>query len=101
MNLLTNLLFMSNILPEQTLGCRLRKMYPGFVKESVSVIGTEPFMEFIEGLEKEGVELERKAMGEGTEGKTPLVVEVDNKNPSKNLDKLDIEISVLGPSLYR
>jgi type III restriction enzyme len=91
----------SNILPEQTLGRGLRKMYYGLEEEYVSVIGTEAFMEFIESIQAEGVELERKAMGEGTEPKTPLLVEVDDKNKAKNLDELDIEIPVLGPSLYR
>jgi type III restriction enzyme len=91
----------SNILPEQTLGRGLRKMYSGFAKEYVSVIGTEAFMEFIETINTEGVELERVAMGEGTEPKTPIVVEVDHDNPSKNLDELDIVIPILRPNLYR
>ncbi|MDR1081661.1 MAG: DEAD/DEAH box helicase family protein [Deltaproteobacteria bacterium] len=91
----------SNILPEQTLGRGLRKMYKGLEEEYVSVIGTEAFMEFIESIQAEGVELERKAMGEGTEDKIPLLVEVDLENKAKKLDDLDIEIPVLGPSLYR
>ena len=91
----------SNILPEQTLGRGLRKMYPGYVEEYVSVIGTKAFMDFVESIQAEGVELERKAMGEGTGPKTPLVVEVDKENEKKNLAALDIEIPVLSPRVYR
>ena len=91
----------SNILPEQTLGRGLRRMYPGDVEEYVSVIGTEAFMAFVESIQTEGVELERKAMGEGTGAKTPLVVEVDRGNPNKDLEALDIEIPVLSPRMFR
>ena len=91
----------SNILPEQTLGRGLRKMYPGGVEEYVSVVGTDAFMDFVESIQAEGVELERKAMGEGTKSKTPLVVEVDKENEKKDIDALDIEIPVLTPRVYR
>ena len=92
----------SNILPEQTLGRGLRRMYPSEdVPEYVSVVGTKAFMEFVESIQAEGVELERKPMGEGTAPKTPLVVEVDKENPKKDIDALDIEIPVLTPRLYR
>ncbi len=91
----------SNILPEQTLGRGLRKMYPGGIEEQVSVVGTDAFMEFVESIQREGVELERKAMGEGTKPKAPLVVEVDNENEKKDIDALDIEIPVLTPRVYR
>jgi type III restriction enzyme len=91
----------SNILPEQTLGRGLRKMYPGFTEEYMSVVGTDAFMDFVESIQAEGVELERKAMGEGTGPKTPLIVEVDNKNTQKDIDALDIEIPVLTPMVYR
>ncbi|MDR2461032.1 MAG: DEAD/DEAH box helicase family protein [Deltaproteobacteria bacterium] len=91
----------SKILPEQTLGRGLRKMYYGLNEEYVSVIGTQAFMEFIETIKSEGVELESTPMGEGTEGKAPLLIEVDRNNPSKNLDELDIEIPILSPKLYR
>lgn len=53
----------SNILPEQTLGRGLRKMYPGDVEEYVSVVGTDAFMDFVESIQAEGVVLERKPMG--------------------------------------
>ena len=92
----------SNILPEQTLGRGLRKMYPGNdAKEYVSVVGTDAFMDFVESIQSEGVELERKAMGEGTGPKTPIIVEVDKENTNKDIEKLDIEIPVLTPRIYR
>ena len=91
----------SNILPEQTLGRGLRKMYPGGVEEYVSVVGTNAFMDFVESIQAEGVVLERKPMGEGTQAKTPLVVEVDKENEKKDIDALDIEIPVLTPRVYR
>ncbi|MCH7939948.1 MAG: type III restriction endonuclease subunit R, partial [Candidatus Marinimicrobia bacterium] len=92
----------SNILPEQTLGRGLRRMYPGSgIEEYVSVVGTDAFMEFVESIQAEGVELERKPMGEGTKPNTPLIIEVDNENEKKDIDALDIEIPVLTPRIYR
>lgn len=91
----------NKILPEQTLGRGLRKMYPGNIEEYVSVVGTQDFMAFVESIQAEGVELEHKPMGEGTRPKSPLVVEIDSENDKKNLDVLDIEIPVLTPRTYR
>ena len=91
----------SNILPEQTLGRGLRKMYADDVEEYVSVVGTDAFMDFVESIQAEGVVLERKPMGEGTGPKTPLVIEIDRENVKKDLDALDIEIPVLTPRVYR
>lgn len=92
----------SNILPEQTLGRGLRKMYPGNdVAEYVSVVGTDAFMDFVESIQAEGVELERAAMGPGTKPKTPIIIEIDNENTAKDIDGLDIEIPVLTPRVYR
>lgn len=92
----------SNILPEQTLGRGLRKMYAGQdIEEYVSVVGTNAFMDFIESIQSEGVTLEKRAMGAGNKPNVPLIVEVDNENTSKNMDKLDIEIPILTPRLYR
>lgn len=91
----------SKVLPEQTLGRGLRKMYPGFTEEYVSVIGTDAFMEFVESIQAEGVELERKPMGAGTNPKAPMVVEVDHENEKKDIEKLDIEIPVMTPRVYR
>src|ERR1019366_4955039 len=91
----------SNILPEQTLGRGLRKMYPSAIAEYVSVVGTNAFMDFVESIQAEGVVLERKPMGEGTAPKTPLVVEVDKENEKQDIEALDIEIPVLTPRVYR
>lgn len=84
------------------MGRGLRKMYIGdSVEEYVSVVGTDAFMEFVESIQAEGVELERKPMGEGTGPKTPIVIEIDNENTKKDIDALDIEIPVLSPRIYR
>ena len=91
----------SNILPEQTLGRGLRKMYPGEVEEYVSVVGTDAFMDFVESIQAEGVELERKPMGADAKPISPIVVEVDHDNTKKDLDALDIEIPVLTPRYFR
>ena len=91
----------SNILPEQTLGRGLRKMYPGDTEELVSVVGTDAFMEFVESIQAEGVVLDRQPMGEGTAAKAPLVIEIDNENVKKDIEALDIEIPVLTPRVYR
>jgi len=91
----------SNILPEQTLGRGLRKMYASTVTEYVSVVGTDAFMDFVESIQAEGVVLESKPMGEGAQPIAPLVIEVDNDNEKKDIDALDIEIPVLTPRAYR
>jgi len=93
----------SNILPEQTLGRGLRRMYRGQddIIELVSVIGTDAFMDFVETIKNEGVEIDRKKMGEGTKPKAPLVIEVDNENTKKDVQNLDIVIPVLSPRTYR
>ena len=39
-------------------------MYPGMeATEYLSVVGTSKFMDFVESIQSEGVELERKPMG--------------------------------------
>jgi type III restriction enzyme len=91
----------SKILPEQTLGRGLRKMYPGNTEEYVSVIGTDAFMEFVESIQAEGVELDHKPMNDSSKPLTPLIVEVDSENINKDVDNLDIEIPILTPRLYR
>ena len=91
----------SNILPEQTLGRGLRRMYLNGVEEYVSVVGTDAFMEFVESIQAEGVELEHRPMGIDTKPKTPLVVEVDEENRDKNINALDIEIPTLTRRVYR
>jgi type III restriction enzyme len=83
----------SNILPEQTLGRGLRRMYFGSdEEETVSVMGTPAFMEFVESIQSEGVTFERVPMGPGTSRKDSLVVEVDTADAEKNIDELDIEL---------
>src|SRR3989339_785898 len=80
----------SNILPEQTLGRGLRRMYWGEdIPEYLSVVGTDAFMDFVESIRSEGVELEFRKMGEGTAPKAPLVIEVDKENVHKDIEKLD------------
>ena len=93
----------SNILPEQTLGRGLRRMYWGRdnITEYVSVVGTNAFMDFVESIKHEGVELETRKMGEGTEAKAPLLIEIDKENVKKDIQKLDIEIPVLSPRICR
>jgi type III restriction enzyme len=84
----------SNILPEQTLGRGLRRMYRGHdsVRETVSVLGTPAFMEFVESIQSEGVTFERVPMGSGSDRQESLVVEIDADNPAKDLDALDIPL---------
>jgi Restriction endonuclease len=92
----------SNILPEQTLGRGLRRMYRDpDLPEFVSVVGTDAFMDFVESIKSEGVELEHRQMGEGSGPKCPIVVEIDRENLKKDMEKLDIEIPVLTPRIYR
>ncbi len=90
----------SNILPEQTLGRGLRKMYFGLNREEVSVLGTHAFMDFVKSIQAEGVTLERRAMGGGSP-RPDILVQVDTENPDKNLDALDIEVPILTPRLVR
>ena len=92
----------SNILPEQTLGRGLRRMYFGSdTPEHVSVMGTPAFMEFVETIKTEGIEFERVPMGKGAARKDSLVVEVDTENPDKDLDALDITLPKLSRRFNR
>ena len=92
----------SNILPEQTLGRGLRKMYLGNeAEEYVSVVGTEAFMDFVESIKAEGVELEHKSMGKGSKPIVPTIIEVDNEDVEKDIDALDIKIPILTARIYR
>ncbi len=92
----------ANILPEQTLGRGLRRMYFGTdTPESVSVMGTPAFMEFVESIQSEGVQLEYRPMGGGVGRADSLVVEVDAGNEDKNLDELDIPIPRLTRRYHR
>lgn len=92
----------ARILPEQTLGRGLRRMFRGEdVQEKVSVIGTDAFMDFVEGIKVEGVELEYQPMGERTGPKSPVVIEVDQDNKAKDIDRLDIDLPLLAPRVQR
>ena len=94
----------SNILPEQTLGRGLRRMYFGTEqRETVSVMGTPAFMEFVESIQSEGVSFERVPMGgaDGRERQNSLVVEVEKESPDKNIDELDIALPRLSRRFNR
>ncbi len=93
----------SKILPEQTLGRGLRRMFFGRddIEEYVSVVGTPAFMDFVESIKGEGVILEKKAMGAGAKPIAPMVIEVDKDNPKKDIEKLDIQIPVMSPRIQR
>jgi len=71
------------------------------IPEYLSVVGTDAFMDFVESIRSEGVELEHRKMGEGTKPTAPIVVEVDHENIRKDIQKLDIQIPVLTPRIYR
>ncbi|NIA02069.1 MAG: DEAD/DEAH box helicase family protein [Nitrospirae bacterium] len=93
----------SNILPEQTLGRGLRRMFFGQddIEEYVSVVGTPAFMEFVESIKIEGVDLEKRKMGAGAGPITPTVIEVDKENAKKDIPSLDIELPILTPRIQR
>jgi len=86
----------SDILPEQTIGRGLRRMYFGTdTRETVSVMGTPAFMEFVESIQSEGVTFERVPMGGGATRQDSLIVEVDSQNPDKDIDSLEIPLPKL------
>ena len=92
----------NEILPEQTLGRGLRRMFPGDdLNETVSVIGTPKFIGFIERIKGEGVELEYVPMGARLQAAPPLVIQVDSANPKKDIDRLDIRLPILSPRIQR
>lgn len=91
----------SKILPEQTIGRGLRKMFSLDQPEQLVVVGTPAFLEFVESLKTEGVEFQYSPMGKGTKGKSPVIIEVDKENPNKDLDALDIPIPQMSPRIYR
>ena len=89
----------ARILPEQTLGRGLRRMFRGEdVHEKLSVIGTPAFIEFVESIRAQGVELDYAPMGPKTPPRAPIVIEVDE---TKDVDKLDIDLPKLSPRLHR
>ena len=85
----------SNILPEQTLGRGLRRMYFGSdQRETVSVMGTPAFMEFVESIQSEGVTFERVAMGarRAANDRTRWSSRWIPETPDKDIDALDIAL---------
>jgi len=58
-------------------------------------------MNFVESINAEGVELEKRKMDSTTKAVTPTVIEIDHDNPKKNIHKLDIELPVLTPRIQR
>jgi type III restriction enzyme len=92
----------ARILPEQTLGRGLRRMFRGQgIEEKVSVVGTQAFIDFVESIKSEGVDLEYRPMGERTPSAGPMVIEVDRENKSKDIDALDIELPRLMARIER
>ena len=92
----------NEILPEQTLGRGLRRMFRGEDRsERVSVIGTPKFMSFVERIKSEGVELEHVPMGPRVQAAPPLMIEVDRTNVAKDIDRLDIQLPILAPRIQR
>lgn len=88
----------SNILPEQTIGRGLRKMFDLNTPEELVVIGTREFLEFVETLKDEGVEFEYAPMGADTQVKGNISVSVDK---DKDTDALDIQIPQMRPKIVR
>ena len=85
--------YASHILPEQTLGRGLRKMYfDSDIEEELDVIGTDNFIDYVKRISEEGVELEERPTGSGNPESGPILIEVDSDNPNKDIDELDIEI---------
>jgi len=91
----------AKILPEQTLGRGLRKMFGMEIKEELVVVGTPAFIEFVESIKTEGVEFSYRPMGETGRSRNPIIVEIDTENEKKDLDKLDIPVPVLSPRIHR
>lgn len=92
----------SNILPEQTLGRGLRRMYFGTdTEETVSVMGTPAFMDFVESIQNEGVRFVLVPMGKDVLRHDSVIVEVDTQNEKKDLDALDIAIPRLSRRYQR
>lgn len=92
----------SNILPEQTLGRGLRRMYFGTdIQETVSVMGTPAFMEFVESIQSEGVKFVLVPMGKDVVRLDSLIVEVDTENKKKDIEALDISIPRLTRRFHR
>ena len=89
----------SYILPEQTLGRGLRRMYfDSDIDEELDVIGTDNFIDFVKSISKEGVELEERPAGGPAPPSGPIVIEIDK---NKDLELLDIDIPDVNKRLQR
>jgi len=85
--------YASHILPEQTLGRGLRRMYFGEdIDEELDVIGTDNFIEYVKRITEEGVELEEIPVGGNNPESGPIVISIDSENQNKDLNGLDIDI---------
>lgn len=71
------------------------------VRETVSVLGTPAFMDFVESIQSEGVIFEHVPMGGGVSRHDSLIVEVDATNPAKGLEALDIALPRLTRRFHR
>ena len=88
--------YASHILPEQTLGRGLRRMYPNQeVEEELDVIGTNNFINYVKGISEEGVELEEIPTGGKNPESGPVLIEIDSDNPNKDIENLEISIPEL------
>ena len=87
------------ILPEQTLGRGLRKMYRDQnLTERLTVIGTPNFMEFAKDLEKEGIKVKEIDVGED---RPPFFMTSKVKEDEKTLAKFDIEFPQIIEKVFR
>ncbi|NJC27908.1 DEAD/DEAH box helicase [Neolewinella antarctica] len=92
----------SKILPELAIGRGLRKMYLIGVPESLVVVGTEHFINFIEELQHQGVEFRHADLGaRGTRAQAPLLIEIDREKSPEQLHELDIPLPILEPRIVR
>ena len=88
--------YASHILPEQTLGRGLRRMYfDQNIDEELDVIGTDNFIDYVKGISEEGVQLAEIPTGGDNPESGPVLVEIDSDNPNKNINDLDIGIPEL------
>ena len=87
------------ILPEQTLGRGLRRMYRGEdMRERLTVIGTPNFMEFAKELEKEGIKVKEIDVGENV---SPFFITSKLVDDEKVINKFDIEFPQIIEKIFR
>ena len=87
------------ILPEQTLGRGLRKMYRDLnIAERLTVIGTPSFMEFAKELEKEGVKVKEIDVGEDI---PPFFITSKVIEDEDVQNKFDIEFPQIVEKVFR